>query len=241
MTAVSAPLSNPPCVEDHRSAIKTYMVKAHSVVQLICSSLETQLCLPPGYLAALQPLDQPSGTALRLLRCLPQPDGDRRTSLLGHTDIGSMTILFNIAGGLQLLTPGGDPKDQTNWRYVKPLPGCAIVNLGDAMVEWTAGVLRSNMHRVMFAPGEQALVPRLSHAYLVRPRADAPMKRLAGDGSLVPELEEGEEDNAMTAREWEAHKAVAIREGRDNARSRGGREPKPRMSQPLMQEVRVSA
>jgi isopenicillin N synthase-like dioxygenase len=80
------------------------------------------------------------------------------------------------------------------------------------------------MHRVTFAPGEQSKVPRYSLAYLVRPRADAPMKRLSGGDSLVPEIEEGEEENLMTAKEWEADRAVAIRAGRDNARSRGGRE-----------------
>lgn len=82
------------------------------------------------------------------------------------------------------------------------------------------------MHRVTFAPGEQAKVPRYSPAYLVRPRGDAPMKRLSGGDSLVPGLEEGEEDNLMNAREWEVTRAVAIRDGRDNARSRGGREIK---------------
>lgn len=82
------------------------------------------------------------------------------------------------------------------------------------------------MHRVTFAPGEQAKVSRYSLAYLVRPRGDAPMKRLSGEQSLVPGLEEGEEDSMMNAREWEAERAVALRAGRDNARSRGGREIK---------------
>ena len=52
------------------------------------------------------------------------------------------------------------------------------------------------------------------------------MNRLAGGESLIPPIEEGEEDNKMNAREWESHKAVAIKAGRDNARSRGGREIK---------------
>ncbi|KAI0159975.1 putative oxidoreductase [Hypoxylon sp. FL1284] len=226
MMGVSAPLPNPPCIEKKRPALKSYMEQAQSVVRLICDTLDSQLHLPSGTLASLQPLDKPSGTALRLLRYLPQPTTDRRTSLLGHTDIGSLTILFNVTGGLQLLSPGTDPTDEANWRYVKPAPGCAIVNLGDAMVEWSAGVLRSNMHRVTFAPGAAGQVPRYSHAYLVRPEAEAPMKRLAGGDSLIPELAQGEEDNMMNAKEWEAHKAVAIRQGKDNARSRGGREIK---------------
>jgi isopenicillin N synthase-like dioxygenase len=91
------------------------------------------------------------------------------------------------------------------------------------MVEWSAGILRSNMHRVTCAPGEQGKVTRYSLAYLVRPDGNAPMKRLSGEASLIPAPEDGEEGNPMNAREWEVHRAVAIKAGRDNARSRGGR------------------
>jgi hypothetical protein len=46
---------------------------------------------------------------------------------------------------------------------------------------------------------------------------------------LVPPLTEDEEaENEMNAREWEAHKAVAIRSGKDNARSRGAGHSKAR-------------
>lgn len=224
MTGVSEPLPNPRLIEKHRSEIKEYVQEAHGITGLICEQLENQLCLPKGALASLQPLDRPSDTALRMLRYPPQPEGDHRTSLLGHTDIGSITILFNTLGGLQLLPGGADPKDNDSWVYLQPQPGCAIVNLGDAMVEWTAGILRSNMHRVTYAPGEQGKVARYSLEYLVRPYGDAPMKRLAGGESLVPPISEGKEGNLMNAREWEAHKAVAIRVGKDNARSRGRRE-----------------
>lgn len=43
------------------------------------------------------------------------------------------------------------------------------------------------------------------------------------EGSAVPDLEEGEEDLDCTANEWLARKGAAIRAGKDNARSRGGR------------------
>ncbi|KAJ8062280.1 hypothetical protein OCU04_008827 [Sclerotinia nivalis] len=227
MTGVSAPRSNPPCIENARPQIKRYMEQANGIVDIICGHLEKQLRLEKGALTKLQPMTDPSGTALRMLRCEPQPINDRRTSLLGHTDIGSLTLLFNITGGLQLLTPDADPSIESSWNYIKPQPNTCIVNLGDAMVEWSAGILRSNMHRVTYAPGDQGAATRYSLAYLVRPSGNAPMKRLAPPdypSSLVPKIIEGEEtDNEMNAREWEVHKAVAIRAGKDNARSRGGR------------------
>lgn len=222
ITGISNPMQHPPCVTAYRSDIEVYMKQAHSIVSLICSHLDAQLHLLLGTLASMQPMNSPSGTALRMLQYPPQPEHDQRPSLLGHTDIGTLTILFNITGGLQVLLPGMDPSNDSGWVYVKPEPDCAIVNLGDAMVEWSAGIFRSNMHRVTFAPGEQGKVPRYSLAYLVRPDGDAPMKRLGGEGSLIPESGEGEEDNTMSAKEWEVHRSLAIRAGKDNTRSRGG-------------------
>jgi len=106
------------------------------------NQLDEHLRLPKGTLASLQRLDRESGSTLRMLRYPPQPEGDRRTAFLGHTDIGTITILFNVLGGLQILPPGMEATEE-NWRYVKPEPGCAIINLGDAMVEWSGGILRS--------------------------------------------------------------------------------------------------
>ena len=216
------PRANPVPIENNRQLMKSYMLQAYSVVEVILSHLDSHLDLPPGTLASLQPQTKASGTTVRLLRYMPQPVEDRRTSLLGHTDIGSITLLFNVLGGLQIL-PAGLDNAEGNWRYVRPQPGHAIVNLGDAMVEWSAGILRSNLHRVTYAPGEQANTPRYSVAYLIRPEASVSMKRLSG-GGVIPALKEGEEDIDMDAKEWERQKAIAIQSGRDNARSRGGRE-----------------
>ena len=61
----------------------------------------------------------------------PQPsEKEAQTStLLGHTDNGSVTVLFNVVGGLQVLDREGE------WRYVRPEAGHAIVNLGDSVVQ----------------------------------------------------------------------------------------------------------
>jgi isopenicillin N synthase-like dioxygenase len=70
------------------------------------------------------------------------------------------------------------------------------------MVEWSGGVLRSNLHRVYFAPGEQAVHERYSLAYAIRPEGVVSMKRLAMKGRAVPDLEEDEEDLDCSANEW---------------------------------------
>ena len=189
---------------------------------LIMNQLDEHLHLPTGTLASLQRLDRPSRSQLRMLRYPPQPEGDRRTAFLGHTDLGTLTILFNVIGGLQILPPGLDARDE-NWRYVKPVPGCAILNLGDAMVEWTGGILRSNLHRVYFAPRVQAEHERYSLAYAIRPEGAVSMKRIDAPGSRIPALEEGEANLDCDANEWGTSKAIALISGKDAARSRGGR------------------
>ena len=153
----------------------------------------------------------------------PQPHGDRRTSLLAHTDFGSVTLLWNILGGLQILPPGNngdDPNVSDAWEYVQPQQGCAVVNMGDAMVEFSGGIVRSNLHRVWYAPGEQALVDRYSIAYFTRPEDDVLMKRLSGAG------EEGAETEGtgqkLTAKKWSAMKSEMYRKGMGTMKSSGG-------------------
>ena len=90
---------------------------------------------------------------------------------------------------------------------MRPQPGCFIVNLGDAMVQWAGGLLRSNVHRVRYAPGSQRFVDRYSVAILARPERDASMKRLIGDGG---------EDSELSAWEWEVKQMMALKRAMEN-------------------------
>ena len=219
-------LGNKPCriypkpVQDNMQTFASFLTKAYPVVQLILDALDAQLGLPNGKLASLQPRHQLSGTVVRMIRYPPQSLEHGRTSLVGHTDYGTITLLCNVLGGLQILPPGATD-EAANWRYVKPEPNCVIVNLGDAMVTWTGEILRSNMHRVTFAPGKQGKCPRYSVAYLIRPERNVPMKRLVG-GYIPSAAEDGEEESALSANEWEIRKATALTNGSDCAKSRGG-------------------
>lgn len=131
-------------------------------------------------------------------------------------------MLFNVVAGLQILPPGLPPTPE-NWRYIKPEAGCIILNIGDAMVEWTGGILRSNLHRVYFAPGEQAGCERYSLALAIRPEGRCSMKRLDVPGSLIEPIKEGEEELECNAFEWSIIKAKGLMSGKDTARSRGGK------------------
>ena len=150
---------------------------------------------------------------MRLIKAMASPDeSDLRTSMTHHTDFGTITLLANVVGGLQILAPGAQAEDPGAWSWVKPQPGHLIVNLGDAMVLWSGGKLRSNVHRINHAPGAQRLVDRYSLALLVRPERDASMKSLIGSG-------DGEE---LSAWEWEKKQTMAYLNGEAQIQSKGG-------------------
>ena len=124
------------------------------------------------------------------------------------------------------MTPGSDPNDEAAWQYIRPAPNCAIINIGDALVEWSSGIMRSNMHRVTYAPGAQADYARYSIAYLVRGNKSVSMKRLQSE--KIPSAEEdGDVDMDVSCGEWELNKSKALAAGADCARSRGGRDLRP--------------
>lgn len=135
-----------------------------------------------------------------------------------HTDFGSLTLLFNRIGGLQILPPGTDPE----WIYVKPLPGHCIVNLGDAMTKLTNGLLRSNIHRVVAPPGKQAECTRYSVVYFARPEDDVVLRTL--ESEIIPKREEKPEDE-MSAKEWILLQALKLR----NVDSGTGEEERKRL------------
>jgi len=215
-------LPTPEVVAAHHDLLERLIRRAHAICLLILSKIEGHLGLETGKLASLHRLEQASADQLRLLKMSPQPEGDRRTSLLAHTDFGSVTLLWNILGGLQILPPGNDRDLDTSdaWEYVQPRSGCAVVNMGDAMVDFSDGVIRSNLHRVGYAPGLQGLLDRYSIACFARPEDEVVMEGqgLKGKESrqrrgLMPKL---------TASQWVAMKSEMYQKGLGVMKSSGG-------------------
>jgi isopenicillin N synthase-like dioxygenase len=88
-----------------------------------------------------------------------------------HSDYGSLTLLFrqpSDQGGLQVLLPdeeqGGDC-----WVDVPCLEDAIVVNIGDALEFWTAGRLRSTVHRVVFPRCARENVARMSIPVFIQP------------------------------------------------------------------------
>jgi isopenicillin N synthase-like dioxygenase len=99
---------------------------------------------------------------VRLLQYQPVPS-DVSKGCFGcgaHTDWGMLTFLATDASpGLQVLRRrrrrrpsgggGGGDEETTYWQDVPPRPGSFVVNVGDMLERWTAGRMRSTVHRVV--------------------------------------------------------------------------------------------
>jgi isopenicillin N synthase-like dioxygenase len=202
------PLPAPDILTQNRPLLKSFITTAHSIVTLVLDLLNEHLELPPSTLSNLHRIQQISGDQVRFIRAPPQPKDDRRTALGEHTDFGSVTVLFNRVGGLQILPPGEDAE----WCFVRPLPGHAIVNLGDAMVKFTNGLLRSNIHRVVSPPGPQADCTRYSLVYFSRPEDSVLLKRLEGSSRIPPLAADAVEEDINSA-DWIIRRALGRRVG----------------------------
>lgn len=206
MFGLSDPLPAPEVLSSRRPLLKSFIGSAHGIVTLVLELLNEHLRLPPNTLQDMHRLEGRSGDQVRFIKAPPQPVDDRRTALGEHTDFGSVTVLFNRLGGLQVLPPGRD----ADWCYVKPLPNHAIINLGDAMVKFTNGLLRSNIHRVVAPPGKQADYTRYSLVYFNRPEDDVMLKRL-DTSELIPPLEKDEVEEEITSKDWIIRRALGNR------------------------------
>lgn len=205
--------SYPAEITDNKALFQSFTKDAHEVGMLILSVLERQLGVSPQAFQSKNIFEKPSGDHCRLTHKYAHVSDKHAIGLPSHTDFGSITILFNWLGGLQIQSH--DPSKEGEWEYVKPVEGCAIINLGDAMVTFTNGVLKSAKHRVVPAPGEQGEVDRYSVVYFVRPHNEALMetceefKHLGGKGKVAGKFEP-EGDGVLTAGEWMRQRAVQM-------------------------------
>ncbi|KAJ6028754.1 Oxoglutarate/iron-dependent dioxygenase [Penicillium herquei] len=190
--------------EETRALLKSFMSNSHQIVTIILEILNDKLGLHPNTLPNLHRQTSPSGDQVRWVKAPPQPLSDRRVALGQHTDFGSITVLMNRLGGLQVQLPD---VCEDEWVYVRPIPGFAVINLGDAMVKFTNGLLRSNIHRVNAPPGAQADCTRYSLVYFARPEDQVLLRRL--DGRNIPRLQGAEEE--VCSKEWIIRRALGRR------------------------------
>ncbi|KAI0301921.1 Clavaminate synthase-like protein [Multifurca ochricompacta] len=191
--------------------LRPFVRKSMEVNETLIGILNDCLGLPRGALAARHSLEEHSGSEARCIKAprLQNVSSDRVT-LGAHTDFGSLSFLHNRLGGLQVLPPGMD-----EWKYVRPIPGHAVCNLGDAMAIFSGGILRSNLHRIMSPPKAQAAYDRWSIVYFTRPGNSIVLEPLSDQSALIAEAvskaSEGKYNTGVTAGEWFQRRVSNVR------------------------------
>lgn len=229
---------HPSVVTSHLPLLRAFTEDATAATTTILASLSRALglILPAqaekgGGAVSTRPLEAyhrpgvPSPSMLRLLRYAPLPAGERGAPQAAHTDLGTLTVLFAGAPGLQRKSPGlgrscrrqqgGREEDADadvdvagRWEYVAPREGCAVVNVGDGLVALTGGLLHSCLHRVVPLPG-RGMGARCSFAWMERAEASTVMRAL--EGGIIPQGGQPVDGGAFTSREWLVRKFVMLR------------------------------
>jgi len=126
--------------------------------------------------------------------------------LKGHTDMGSITILYSQpVAALQILTKDG------NWKWVKHIDNALVINSGDTMDFLSGGFYRPTIHRVVQPPADQRNHPRLGVIYFCMtddavklvPPSESPVLQKVG---MVRRFED---KDAPTMDEWRKARTLA--------------------------------
>ncbi|KAI0756397.1 Clavaminate synthase-like protein [Daedaleopsis nitida] len=189
------------------NAVIPFIRKSMAVNNTLLDIFERLLGLPKGSLASLHSTDEACGSEARVVKT---PPNQSSAGIGAHTDFGTLTFLHNRLGGLQVMPPGSQ-----EWLYVRPIPGHAICNIGDALSIFSGGILRSNMHRVMPPPGHQSRYERYSVAFFTRPKDSAVLRPLAEKSRMIADAATSnpreEYNSGATAGEWTSRRIRKLR------------------------------
>ncbi|RPD60545.1 Clavaminate synthase-like protein [Lentinus tigrinus ALCF2SS1-7] len=205
-------LHRPIFQQQHPKALQPFLPELRSLTEHnhynvlfpILRMLALGLELPEETFVNLHRFEDEGETYLRYMKYFPyQTETDearvKNVWLKGHTDIGSITILWSQpVTALQIMSPDG------KWRYVKHIPNGLVVNAGDSMEMLSGGFYKATIHRVVQPPTDQRGRTRLGMFYFAIPSDDVKLVPLAESPVLqrVGITRKCADEDAPTAREW---------------------------------------
>ncbi|KAJ7178169.1 Clavaminate synthase-like protein [Mycena filopes] len=132
----------------------------HPILRLLALGLE----LPEDALVDLHGYSSVGETYVRFMKYYPRSQDDelktKNVWLKGHTDFGSITILYSQpVAALQILTRDG------KWKWIKHIENALVINAGDALEFLSGGYYRATIHRVVQPPIDQQTHTRLGLFY----------------------------------------------------------------------------
>ncbi|KAK7957742.1 2-oxoglutarate-dependent dioxygenase JRG21 [Apiospora saccharicola] len=173
--------THPDVINDNRRSIEAFARHIHDeVARKLLVLFALILELPEDYFLRSHRYDERSDCHLRYMKYHRRtPEQNRALGdvwVKGHTDFGSLTLLFRQpVAALQVRTPGTDSESHS-WKWVQPYPGSITVNIADSLEFLTNGFLKSSIHRVVAPPPDQADIDRLGVLYFVRPEDSLELK-----------------------------------------------------------------
>ncbi|KAJ7130791.1 hypothetical protein C8R43DRAFT_1025016 [Mycena crocata] len=183
------------------NSVTPFVKKSIQVNNTLLQIFSDLLKLPRDALMTRHSMEEHSGSETRVIKNPPSPHSPLKVAIGAHTDFGTLSFLHNRLGGLQVLVPGSE-----DWQYIKPIPGHAICNIGDALALFSGGILRSNLHRVVPPPGAQSQFERWSLVYFTRPGNSVQLRALVEDSPVIAEAVASTPDKSFetgcTSLEW---------------------------------------
>lgn len=209
----------PSFFEQNRERLAYFESKCHSLALELLKLLAIGLDVDESkggaqWFADRHKANEPSGSVLRFLyyHSMTASSPDEKIRAGAHTDYGSLTLLFQMLNqeGLEILSPV--TKEWTRVPYLPTkYPGKAapvIVNIADLLSFWTAGVLKSSIHRVRFLEDQQK--DRYSIVYFCHPQEDVLLEPVPSP--IIAEIKDrgaNAQEKTMTAHEHLAKRLAA--------------------------------
>ncbi|KAK0481267.1 hypothetical protein IW261DRAFT_1397135 [Armillaria novae-zelandiae] len=172
----------------------------HPILQLFARGLG----LPENALVDIHNYSAVGETYVRFMKYYPRSAEDEEKAknvwLKGHTDFGTMTILYSQpVSALQILTRDGQ------WKWVRHVDNALVINAGDMLEFFSGGLYHATIHRVVQPPKDQRQYTRLGVFYFCKPDDTTKLLPLV-DNPINPRFDEL---NAPTVEEWRKQRTAS--------------------------------
>ncbi|GBE83380.1 predicted protein [Sparassis crispa] len=188
----------------------------HPILRLFALGLE----LPEDTFVNNHGFSAVGETYVRYMKYYPRSEDEETKTknvwLKGHTDFGSVTILWSQpVTALQILSPDG------KWRWIRHVDNAIVINAGDMMEFLSGGFYKATIHRVIQPPADQRGYTRVGVFYFVMPNddvklipyAESPVLQKHGIIRRVPDAD------APTTEQWRKGRTSAY--GQTELRDKG--------------------
>ncbi|MBW4687720.1 MAG: isopenicillin N synthase family oxygenase [Komarekiella atlantica HA4396-MV6] len=154
---------NPP---EFRQVMEQFFFACQESALSVLEALAIALQLPSSYFTKLHSQQNHAGV-FNYYPNISQAPKTGQTRFYEHTDLGSITLLFqDQGGGLEVYTPTGE------WITTSSVPDTVLVMPADMMSRWTNDKLCAAPHRVSVPNDFKAVKERYSFSFFVIPNYD---------------------------------------------------------------------